>query len=73
MNSAAAKTSILLSMLLVLLSTAGCAQVAYKVDVLYSPLTTYRGGTGNLDLVAKKGQRTSSNDPRIASLEILPL
>ncbi|GAC1451374.1 MAG: hypothetical protein PVSMB11_12440 [Desulfuromonadaceae bacterium] len=50
MNRASAKIVILL-MGLVTVLTAGCAQVAHKVDVLYTPLATYRGGNGPLELV----------------------
>ena len=50
MNRISVKSVTLLMGALVLF-TAGCAQVAQKVDVLYSPLATYRGGSGALDLV----------------------
>lgn len=49
---------------IVVLST-GCAQVAHKVDVLYSPLATYQGGTGSLQLVVDDKMRESDSGPSI--------
>lgn len=45
--------------------TTGCAQVAHKVDVLYSPLATYRGGTGPLELVVINARQDNVSDPSI--------
>ena len=45
--------------------TAGCAQVVRKVDVLYSPLGTYRGGSGPLELVTHDSPRDSGSEPSI--------
>jgi hypothetical protein len=45
--------------------TAGCAQVAHKVDVLYSPQATYRGGTGSLELATADSTRDSRSGPSI--------
>jgi hypothetical protein len=64
MKSASEKFFILLAGLVVVL-TAGCAQVAHKVDILYSPLTKYRGGTGTLELVNSDGKRESGTDSSI--------
>ena len=57
MTRASAKIVILLIGLLTVL-TAGCVQVAHKVDVLYTPLATYRGGTGPLELVVAKPDKS---------------
>lgn len=43
--------------------TAGCVQVAHKVDVLYSPLATFRGGTGPLELVIVETVRSGDTEP----------
>ena len=56
-------TTLLMGLVVVL--TAGCAQVAHKVDVLYSPLATYRGGTGSLELVVDDKMRESDSGPSI--------
>ena len=45
--------------------TAGCAQVSHKVDVLYSPLATYRGGNGALELVTVDSEPKSGSEPSI--------
>lgn len=64
MNRASANIITLLMGFVVVLTT-GCAQVAHKVDVLYSPLATYRGGTGSLQLVADDKVRESDAGPSI--------
>lgn len=50
---------------LVVLFSAGCAQVAHKVDILYSPLSKYRGGTGSLELVNSDVKGGNGNDSSI--------
>lgn len=62
MNKISAKIIVLLIGLLAVF-TAGCAQVAHKVDVLYTPTVTYHGGTGPLELVVNNAGRDSGSDP----------
>jgi hypothetical protein len=64
MNRASANIITMLMGFFVVL-TAGCAQVAHKVDVLYSPLATYRGGTGSLQLVVYDKVREGDSGPSI--------
>lgn len=64
MNKVSAKVITLLMGLFVVLAT-GCAQVAHKVDVLYSPLPAYRGGTGSLELVTVEPPRDTGSEPSI--------
>lgn len=64
MHRVSTMISICLIGLSVLLS-AGCAQVAHKVDVLYAPIATYRGGTGALELVNSDDRRDSSSEPAL--------
>jgi hypothetical protein len=64
MNRVSAKFVILI-MGLISVFTAGCAQVAHKVDVLYSPLATYRGGTGSLELATVDSARDGRSGPSI--------
>lgn len=58
-------TVITLLMGIVVVVTAGCAQVAHKIDVLYTPLATYRGGVGSLDLAPVNSARDSESEPSI--------
>jgi hypothetical protein len=58
-------TVITLLMGIVVVATAGCAQVVHKIDVLYSPLATYRGGTGALDLAPVDSVRDGGSEPSI--------
>jgi hypothetical protein len=46
-------------------ATSGCAQVTHKIDVLYTPQATYRGGTGSLDLATVDSARDSRSEPSI--------
>lgn len=64
MNRAFAKVVILIVGLIVVL-TAGCSQVAHKVDVRYTPLATYIGGTGPLELVTSDARPDRDLDPSI--------
>lgn len=64
MNKVSVKIVTLLIGVLAIL-TAGCVQVAHKVDVLYSPTATYRGGTGTLELVTTASTRDSGSEPSI--------
>lgn len=64
MTRTSAKIVILLIGLLTVL-TAGCAQVTHKVDVLYSPLATYRGGSGPLELAVINARLDNVSDPSI--------
>lgn len=64
MNRITVKAVTLLMGLLVFL-TAGCAQVAHKVDVMYFPQATYRGGNGPLELVTVDSTRDSGSEPSI--------
>lgn len=61
MDKISAKIIILFMGLLAVL-TAGCAQVAHKVDVVYTPTSTYRGGTGPLKLVVNNATQDSGSD-----------
>lgn len=45
--------------------TASCSHVVHKVDVLYSPLSKYKGGTGTLDLVRVDSVSHGSTGPSI--------
>ena len=65
MTDTTAKVLVRFFVLLAVLTSSGCAQVAQKVDVLYSPLATFRGGTGTLEIVNLNAQRTSSTDPSL--------
>ena len=65
MTDTTAKVIVRFFVLLAVLTSSGCAQVAQRVDVLYSPLATFRGGTGNLEIVDLNAQRTSSTDPSL--------
>ena len=51
--------TLVMSVFVVLAS--GCAQVAHKVDVLYSPQATYRGGTGTLELATADSAKGNKN------------
>ena len=64
MNRVSEITLITLIGILVLFS-AGCAQVTHKVDILYSPLAKYRGGTGSLELVNTDGKLENGIDSSI--------
>lgn len=64
MNRASEKIVILLLGLLAVL-TSGCAQVTHKVDVLYTPLATYRGGSGPLEVVVSDARRNLDSDNSI--------
>ncbi|HEY3309938.1 MAG TPA: hypothetical protein VGJ93_15910 [Desulfuromonadaceae bacterium] len=64
-NHITAKSLYRFIVLLAVIISSGCTQVAHRVDLLYSPLSTYRGGTGKLEIVDINAQRTSSTDPSI--------
>lgn len=64
MTRATAKIVILLIGLVAVLTT-GCAQVAHKVDVLYTPLATYRGGNGPLELAVSDSRRDNYSNNSI--------
>lgn len=64
MNRAVTKFILVLLVLPAVLS-AGCAQVVHKVDVLYSPQSSYRGGTGLLQLAVSNGSADCSPDASI--------
>jgi hypothetical protein len=64
MNRSYDKIAFFLMGLLVIF-TVGCAHVAHKVDLMYSPLATYRGGTGSLELVNSDTTQVDGSNPSI--------
>jgi len=50
---------------LLFIFTAGCAQVAHKVDVMYSPLASNHGGTGHLEIINRDTTQANGSSPSI--------